>query len=287
MVKKMVLAVVCLVAFVGYISAEPIVLQQAENTIDANKLEVGVGAIYGRETWTVEGITGDFWRTDISVPLLLKYGVSGNLETKLVIPYTSYASSAAGVETKNTGLGQILWGTKYNFINDKEIGLGISAGVDVELAANAESNLGEGSHILIRGGTIPSSGLNVAAYGILSQKFNPLVFHVNLGYKYTNKYTVSSVDYNTGEIIVYGVAAEYSLGGGLTVDGEVVATSFGKNTVSNLEMPETNGTTLDTVIGVTYKDKDMKITLGAPIAIGSATYRSYDYKIISGISFLF
>lgn len=292
MVKKICTVVFCLIAILAIAKisiAQPIVLQQAENTLAADKVELGLGFIYGYEKYTIEGTTGDFTRSGASIPILFKWAVSNSLETKVVLPYTTWKNTGTGIpDTSNSGIGQMVVGGKLNFIDDKESGLSIGLGVDLELpTGDASKGLGEGSHILIRGGILPSSGTNVAVAGILTQKFDPLAFHVNLGYKYTAKYTVSDVNMDTGDIIIYGLAGEYAIGDGIAVIGELVGTSFGKAKVADTEENESNGTTFDTVIGVSYTSESMRIILGCPIALGNATYGPYAFKIVSGFSLIF
>lgn len=292
MVKKVWIIVSCLVLILAVAKAsiaQPIVLQQAENTIAADKVELGLGFIYGSEKFTIAGQTGDFTRSDFSIPILFKWAVTNSLETKLVLPYTTWKNTGTGLaDASNGGFGQMVLGGKLNIVDDDEAGLSIGANLDLELpTGSATKGLGEGSHILVRGGIMPSSGFNLPVSGILTQKFEPLIFHVNLGYKLTGEYTVEGVKINTGDTIIYGVAGEYVAGGGLSLIGELVGTSFGKAKIDDTEVNESNGITFDGVLGMSYTTEGSRITLGIPIALGDATYRAYDFKIVSAYSLIF
>lgn len=294
MVKKVWIIVSCLVLILAVAKvsiAQPIVLQQAENTIAADKVELGLGFIYGYEKWTVPALDPNITRTrnDFSIPILFKWAVTNSLETKLVLPYTTWKNTATGMaDASNGGFGQMVLGGKLNVVDDDEAGLSIGANLDLEFpTGSVDKGLGEGSHILIRGGTMPSSGFNLPVSGILTQKFEPLIFHVNLGYKLTGEYTVEGTKFNTGDTIIYGVAGEYVAGGGLSLIGELVGTSFGKLKIGDTEENESNGITFDGVLGMTYVTEGSRITLGIPIALGDATYRAYDFKIVSAYSLIF
>lgn len=288
MLRKVIILIFVSFVIASAANAEPIVLQQAGNVLKPGELEAGIDFYYGYETYTISGVTGEYKNTAWSAMLALKYALMDALEVKVGVPYSSWNISGAGTGSNN-GLSSILAGAKLCFVKGDQLSFGL--GVDTEIpVTSADKSVGEGMQVLIRGGfmTYQAHGFNIVPLAMMDYKSDPFLIHVNLGYKLAGAYTTTAIEIKPASFFIYAFGAELPLKDTpLTLLGEFAGTFFGKATVAGVEQADTNGTTYDFTPGIRFNSDTLKAKLGVSIALGDATYRTYDWKIISGVSMVF
>ena len=272
----------------GLAFAEPIVLEQAQNVEKEMQLETGADFNYYWIKFSVEGSGIESTYTHMPVPLLLKFGITPDAEARILAPYTlrtlKKESATGSSDTNYNGIGQMLFGFKYNFLKEGEGFPAFSMSVNLDLpTADAKKTLGE--------------GFNVGAMGIFTQHLSPIAFHLNAGYQLTGEFTnANDAKINTGDNIIYGAGVDWPLDGlvkGLTFLTEVWGTNFGNMKVDGVDQSNTKGNTLAVIPGLRFDESEWKIKAAFAYNILNDSPPDYvptiDYKwrIIFGISYLF
>ncbi|MDD5687452.1 MAG: transporter [Elusimicrobia bacterium] len=266
---------VCLVSL-GF--SEPIMTEESK-CLTKNNLEVGLGLSYGVDSWEWVGTwTGDNKVSATVVQIPVRYGLSDKLQLNLSIPYRSWASEievgSAKSNTNESGLGQISIGGKYGVSEN------IAVGLDIQTpTADIDKSLGEGT--------------NVGLLLIASTKFKTLNISGNAEYLLKMKYEDDNdTKYDPADLIIVRAAVEYPINA-LSLIGEVQGQFFGKSKTTldggtETDVADSNGSTLDFLVGSQYLKDPLKLKLGVKFAVGDESlrggvypfYDSWDWKVI-------
>ncbi|MDD5687092.1 MAG: hypothetical protein PHE88_04585 [Elusimicrobia bacterium] len=261
--------------------AEPILTEESK-CLGKGNLEIGLGASYGVDTWTIKEQTNsaDYKVSLISVGLPIKYGVSDKLQFNLNVPYRSWKykvdPDSSYLSEYKAGMGQIGVGGKLAFSES------LAMAVDVQTpTGDVDKMLGEGT----------DAGLML----IISGNLNSLKVSVNTGYILKMKYKdKNKIEWDPGDPLIVKGAIEYPINK-CSLIGEAQFQSFGKtkytpNGGTATDWIDSNGSTLDFLVGTQYIKDAMKLKLGFELAAGSEDYRagntrfnfydSWDWKVI-------
>lgn len=265
----------------GALLAEPLVTEKA-TTLKSKNCEVELNATYGYDRWTYEEIPDvEYSRWSIKTPLEVRYGILNNLEGLLEIPFISWKRTVDMVGSSDSesesGLGQIGIGGKYNFYASEKTSTWLALAFKTELpTGDVEKRLGQ--------------GLNYGIEFLGTEIRKPYRGNINLGYiiktEFTDESTGTERDIDLGDPIFYNIAFEYLLKDYSFV-GELAGTSFKRSKIDGVKQADTNGSTLDLVVGLAYAKTPFKLKGGVAIAVGDETYRTHDWKIILGSSYIF
>jgi len=265
----------------GALLAEPLVTEKA-TTLKSKNCEVELNATYGYDKWTYDEIPDvEYSRWTIKTPLEVRYGILDDLEGLLEVPFISWKRTVDMVGSSDSesesGFGQIGIGGKYNFYASEKTSTWLALAFKTELpTGDVDKGLGQ--------------GLNYVIEFLGTEIRKPYRGSINLGYiirtEFTDESTGTERDIDLGDPIFYNIAFEYLLRDYSFV-GELAGTSFNKSKIQGVKQAETNGSTLDLVIGLAYGKNPLKLKGGVAVAVGDETYRTHDWKIILGSSYIF
>ncbi|MFA5779769.1 MAG: transporter [Elusimicrobiota bacterium] len=267
-----------ILVLVSVAAAEPILTAESK-CIPANTMELGLGVSYGVDTWKWDGgEDGDSSVSLMAVKIPAKYGITDNLELNLGVPYRSWNSKIeiSGTEYKDdeAGLGQISIGGKLALAES------FAAGLDVQMpTGDVDKTLGEGT--------------NIGVSFIASGEIDTLKISGNAGYLLKMKYEdEDKTEWDPGDPLIIRGAVEYPIEK-YSVIGEVQFQSFGKTKAktdggTSTDIADSNGSTLDFLVGGQYLKDAMKLKLGFEFAVGDENqraglahfYDSWDWKVI-------
>jgi len=263
----------CMLMAASIVVAEPILTEEAK-CLEKGNIEIGLTASYGMDSWEWEdGTAGDSNVSLSVVQIPVKYGISDKLQLNLNLPYRSWNSEleigATKADSDEAGLGQIAVGGKYGVSENIAIGLDIQTPT-----GDVDKSLGEGTNI----------GLNLIA----SSNLDPLKISGNLGYLLKTKYEdEDDIEYDPGDPIILRAAVEYPIES-ISLIGEVQGQIFGKTKIDDTEFDDSDGSTIDLLLGGQYLKEAWKLKFGVEFALGDEDYRaglnhfydSWDWKVI-------
>lgn len=262
------------VLFIGSaVIAEPILTEEAK-CLEKGSIEIGLTASYGVDSWEWEDSTAGDSNVSLSaVQIPVKYGVSDKLQLNFNLPYRSWKSEleigTVKTDSDEAGLGQIAVGGKYGASENIAIGLNIQSPT-----GDVDKSLGEGT--------------NVGLMFIASGNLDPLKISGNLGYLLKTKYEdEDDVEHDPGDPIILRAALEYPMKEILLI-GEAQGQIFGKTKVNDTEDDDSDGSTIDLLLGGQYLKDALKLKFGIQFAVGDENYRaglnhfydSWDWKLI-------
>ncbi len=278
-----------LLFLVGPLFSEPFVTQEAHG-LGLLGFEVGVKSSYAQDTWKQEGTaTCDRVQTLTRISLFSRFGLLRMLEVGVSVPYRMWQLEDKNLDLKtdDKGLGQVRGYIKYNVIG------GLAVAVNAQApTADVDKTLGEGT--------------NVGAMVIFTQKVLPVKTSINVGYLMKMKYKDEAEnEYNPADPIFVRAAAEVPLGD-FSIIGEAIAQMFNKSKYkpvgfSEEEVANSDGSTIDLILGAQYNRKLMKARLGVSVGVGDENYRaglrasepsqvvhfydSWDWKVLLQLSY--
>jgi hypothetical protein len=286
--KKALVISILLLCLASLAWAEPIITEQVKG-VGANNLEIGLGVSYGMDTWEWDNsITGDNSLTLTVIQAMLKYGLSDKMQLSLNIPSRSWKSkieaNGASSNADDSGIGQIGIGAKYS-INDM-----VAVGLDVQApTGDVDKGLGEGTNV----------GFLLAC----AREFKPVTISGNIGYVMKSEYEDEhDVKHDPADPLIIRAAVEYpiALGGRFNMNefssfAEFQAQFFGKSKSAGHDITDSDGSTLDLLVGSQYKKDNFKAKLGLQFALGDEDlrigrmqfYDSADWKIVATASYAF
>lgn len=277
--RKILTACFCVLMAASIVVAEPILTEEAK-CLEKGSCEIGLTASYGVDAWEWDTIAGDNNVSLLVVQIPVKYGVSDKLQLNLNLPYRSWKSEfeigTAKTDSDEAGLGQIAVGGKYGVSENIAIGLDVQSPT-----GDVDKSLGEGTNV----------GLNLIASGNL----DPLKISGNLGYLMKTKYeNENDVEYDPGDPIILRAAVEYPIES-ISIIGEAQGQIFGKTKVNDTKNDDSDGSTIDLLLGGQYLKDAMKLKLGVGFALGDEDFRaglnhfydSWDWKVILSGSYKF
>jgi len=285
--RRLLLCVAVFVAQTGFLFAEPLVLEQADNVLAPKTAEVGLADIaYQYDQAKITDNSGNtvntLTNTAIIVPLFARYAVNPKLECKVSIPYTSLNNKSeptggASITATDAGLSDQTIGAKYKLYDNI---WKISGAADINVP------LGQKSSTITSGFR---NGLNIKPAVLVSREWKKLRWNFNLAYDYKSEYSdENSVKQKLGDELSAGIGAEYDYAKvkGLTVIAEFIYDSLQSATSAGSTVSGSSGSRMDGVIGARFNKGNIKTKLGLDISLGDEKYRLYDYKIIAGITYL-
>lgn len=260
--------------------AEPILTEQVKG-VAANNLEAGLGISHGVDTWDWDSsITGENSLSFTVINMAFKYGLSDKMQLNLNLPYRSWKSerevNGASSSADDSGLGQIDVGAKYS-LNDM-------MAVDLEIqtpTGDVDKSLGEGTNI----------GLLLAC----ACEFKPVTVSGNIAYLMKSEYEDEhDVKHDPADPLILRAAIEYPWLQ-FSPFAEIQAQFFGKSKTAGNDINDSNGSTIDLLIGSQYKRDNFKAKLGFQWAMGDEDlragrmqfYDSWDWKIVAAVSYAF
>lgn len=277
--RKVLTAGFCMLLAVSTVVAEPILTEEAK-CLEKGNMEIGLTASYGVDFWKWDNIAGDNNVSLLVIQIPVKYGVSDKLQLNLNLPYRSWKSEMEIGTTKadsdEAGLGQIAVGGKVGTSENIAIGLDVQSPT-----GDVDKSLGEGTNV----------GLNLIATGNL----DPVKISGNAGYLLKSKYEdKDNVKYDPGDAIILRTAVEYPLDE-ISIIGEAQGQIFGKTKVNDIKDDNSDGSTIDLLLGGQYLKDALKLKLGVEFAVGDEDYRaglnhfydSWDWKVILSGSYKF
>ena len=268
--------------------AEPILTEEAK-CLEKGNMEIGLSVSYGVDAWTIKDQTGspDYKVSLLKAELPVKYGVSENLQLGLNIPYRSWKleidPDPSNLSDNDSGIGQIAVNGKLGLSENFALGLDIQSATGY-----VDKSLGEGTN----------AGLNL----IVSGNLDPLKISGNAGYLLKMKYEdKDKTEWNPGDPLIVRGAVEYPMKE-YSLIGEAQFQSFGKtkytpNGGTETDWEDSNGSTIDLLVGGQYLKDATKLKLGFGLAAGDEDYRagnglfqfydSWDWKVILSGSYKF
>jgi len=267
--------------------SEPILTEDL-TFISAENSEIGLGISYGVDNSTIKDLTNSAKYTDSLILLHtpIKYGISDYLLLSLDIPYRLWKKESFPVDNNfndsESGLGQISIGSKVGLNENSALLMCVQTPT-----GNIDKSLGE--------------GINIETSLIMSSRIYEYVLSANLGYLYKSEYeNMSNVKIDPANPIIIRAALEYFFEypmKGLSMFGEIQNQIIGKTKVENIKVNDTDGTTIDLLLGTQYVKDAVKLKLGFEWAVGNENlraggiyshfYDSWDWRIILDGSYKF
>ena len=268
--------------------AEPLVLEQAGNVLKTGTLELGLGDIfYQTDVTSLVDTSGTELAKYTSVSTILsltsRYAFCDKLEGALSVPYVSLAfkseSGGTSITTDDAGLGGAQALVKYNICSCKN-GWETSAGLGLSLPTGLQSTKFSQAF---------RNGLNMKPSFMTSKKCGKYNVNLNLAYNITAEYEDSSAaktKQNPGDVLSAGAGLEYPMSEQTNLIGEFVYNSISEAASAGTAVSGSSGSQMDLICGVRHNKNNIKTKLGLALAFGDEKYRTYDYKIIAGITYL-
>jgi len=267
---------------VSYACAEPFLLNQAQNVLTSGEVEIGANFSYSEfkyyndlKIWTQD--------TQKHIPVLLKWGMSDYVELAVSLDLYSYWKSAKtdqpDVKYVDLGMGNI--NVKYNFCSELGEVPSIAIGVIVDIpVTNSMKNLATTSNFW-------PIGINFGPFIVISKEIEPIILNLNFGYKVTNRYrNMNDISINPVDYIFYGIGAELPIDF-INIVTEVYGTqNTSKLKIDNAVQENYRAETLDLSTAIRCKIDNFKIKFGLVLSISDVNYKSYDWQIVSGISYI-
>ncbi|MDD4179049.1 MAG: hypothetical protein PHH14_03260 [Candidatus Margulisbacteria bacterium] len=158
--------------------------------------------------------------TYLNVPLRVSYGFADNFSLRLTIPYASFdMKTAAGTETKGSGLANVEVEGLYQFFGDKDNSFAMLLKYK-NGTGKKMSELGTGEAY------VGSRSSDLLFAGIGSKAIGPVKGKLLLGYLYTGPYSenlglgTADIDIKISNQLIYSLALLYSASDQLEFSGE-------------------------------------------------------------------
>jgi len=274
--RKLLVAVL-LVASAGVLYSEPLLLQQADNVLQPKTLELGLSDIlYQYDLTDITNAAGvtvlENKVTATIVPVYARYGITPKLEATLQLPYETLNTDSGGATTSKSALADSIIGVKYVLGDDGDLKKGLACVFSVPTGDSAFRRGFDIQPVFSLRRIIPHGAINF-----------------NLAYDITAEYSdVNSVKQNPGDVLSAGVGLERSadFSENFTWITEFVYRSLSEASSAGITTANSSGSQMDWDLGARYDTGDWRTKLGFALALGDETYRTYDYKVIAGVTYL-
>ncbi len=264
--------------------AEPLVLEQAGNVLKQGTLEAGMAdlayQIGSSNVTDVSGnVTNKITNTAFIFPLYARYAFSPVIEASLEAPYSSVSlkeEPAGGMSQifSDSGLGDPTLTGKYSFV---------LKGWD--LAAAAAFRIPEGK----QSSTLPSSfrqGFNVKPLVAARKVYGFTTLNLNVSYDLAGAYTdENNVRQEPADVLSGGIGAEID-SPDVDLIAEFIYNSISRSSTTGINATNNPGSQMDFVFGWRHIIGNIKTKFGVDIALGDQIYRTYDYRVLIGITYL-
>lgn len=288
--RKTVVVMAVLAFGLSFAVAEPLMLEQAGTVNEKGMLEMGLGDIsYQTDLVTLLNPAGievsKLTNTSTVFSLYSRYAFSEKIECTLNIPYLMLSSKqepvgGAATTTDDAGLGDVQASAKYSFDQCGRCGWLTAAGLALSLPTGKQST------------KFPESfrnGLNMKPSFMASKGLGKYSANINLSYEITAEYEDAS-DFKTkqdpGDVLSAGVGLEYPKSERTSFIGEFVYKSLSESKSAGAAVSGSSGSQMDLVCGLRHNRAGLKTKIGLVLALGDEKYRTYDYKIIAGLTYL-
>jgi hypothetical protein len=269
------------VIFVGTSIAlsEPLLLEQADNVLQPKTFEFGLQDIaYQALIDQTQDISGNqvtiLSRQSLSIPLYLKYAFNDKVETWISYPYTSidanFLKDRTGIFDPTLGLKAVLSNT----------------GLRIGAIAKVQVPWGEKYY---------REGTNFEPILALRTYSGNTAFNLNVGYNMTQKYTdnTSSLEIDPGDVFTVGFGIELLQGliepnqKGFAFISELIYRNISQSEIASVKVPGSEADQWDIDVGMRYNTGDFKTKLGLVFPAGNQEDRTYDMKVVGGLTMLF
>jgi hypothetical protein len=271
------LVMVLLVVSAGALYAEPLLLQQADNVLQPKTLEVGLSDIlYQYDLTKITDAAGNVVQENkvsaTLVPLFARYGISPKLEAMLQVPYETLNTDFGGVTASKSALADSVIGVKYVLADDGNVKKGLALVFSVPTGDSAFRH-----------------GIDIEPVFSLRKVGPRGACNFNLSYDITTEYSdANSFKQNPGDVLSVGIGIERTakFSDNFTWITEFVYRSITQASSAGVATPNSSGSQMDWSVGGRYNTGDWKTKLGLGLALGDESYRTYDYKVIAGVTYL-
>ena len=286
--KRILFMLLALMFGVRFLMAEPLTLEQAGNVLQKGTLEIGLADMAyqtDQTKFTDAGgnVIATLTNTATIVPLYARYAITPKIEATINVPYSSISykeQPTGGTSTSysDSGLSDPTIMGKYSL----ELGSGW------EGAAAAAFTLPEGaqSKQFPGIGGVFQQGTNIKPILAARKMFGEFAFNANVSYNIEGSFTDEySVKQAPGNVMSAGIGAERAWKG-INWIGEFVYNNLEQSSVAGVAQKNSAGSQMDVVVGGRYNYKNFKTKLGVDVSLGDETYRTYDYRVIAGVTYL-
>jgi|GEM_PF-2591859 len=290
--KKIISSLVAVVVLTSGLFAQPLLLEQATNVVPQKTLEVGIDNLtYQSDLTEITGTTIKLTDTALIVPVIARYGVTNDIEAMLTIPYMSLSQkieiAGNSATTEDAQLADIHIAGKKSMVLSN--GWNLAGMLDLSLPTGSQSDKFTAEF---------RNGMNIKPLVAASKNFSnvplakELTFNANLSYNLTGEYEPKSsgTKFDPADVVEIGVGAESPcvLVNGLNRILELNYRTLSEQKVAGTAITGTSGSQMDLVIGARYTFLSglLKSKLGFVLALGDEKYRTYDYKIVAGVTYL-
>lgn len=244
---------------------------EKSDTILPGILEAGIGVQFGYQKYTINGSSTEFAISKILVPVYVKYGIVEAFEISAILPYGFFKDTEKQTNYNN-GFGQARIDTKFHVVSGDFFNGAIIFLTDFP-AGDSRNGF--------------AKGIDVGSVIAGSFSFSPFAFHINLGYKLIGPFVDAYNDsWKYADQILYGAALEYSISD-ISIFSELTGSVFNKRKINDRELDNTDGTTLDILVGAGYYKEECAVRCGVDFALGNATFTDHNWKLIFQLSHFF
>lgn len=268
-------ALACPLYLTGTLAAEPLILEQPEKAQGPGTLELGLGdIIYQNDavklTDSAGTVVSDYSVTATVVPVTARLALNDVYEVSLAVPYNSVSSNQSGASVSNSAMADASAGIKYT-VRDGET---VKSGFGLALS-------------LPTGDKKFREGMNIRPFYAYKLTNGRKAWLFNLAYNMTGDYNdVNDVKSSPGDILSAGIGIEKYRTENFTWITEFLFSSIGASSFNSASQTDSSGSRMDWSLGARYNTGDWKTKLGVVLALGDEAYRTYDYKVVAGVTYL-
>jgi hypothetical protein len=292
--KRTIAVSLVFMSFNSLAMAEPVFMPQAASVVKQKQLETGVDFEYDYQKSELSASPGTtFNDRAVRVPFWARYGILDNLEARLALPFVHAIDSSEGTSSRHDedgGLGNMKLGAKWNF---KPMPMPIAVGLDFDLpTANSKNNVAATGN---RYTHQIEQGFNAHLFLASDHPLIPdlLTTHLMVGYMNTGTYTTASKSrFNPSDLFTYGASLDFEMKkwvNGLTASGEMVGNTAltHSKTQGTVNGGNDMGQVLEAGPALRYEKGSWRTKLGVLFDAGPSTYRAYNTRLMTGVSYLF
>jgi len=274
--RKLLVAVL-FVASAGVLRAEPLLLQQADNVLQPGTLETGLSDISYQYDLTkiIDAAGNEVMQDKVAVtfvPVFARYAFSPRFEASLMIPYETLNTDVGGVTASKSALGDTVAGMKFAFGDNNNAKKGLALVFSIPTGDSAFRH-----------------GLDIEPLFAFRKTGPKGSFNFNIAYDMTAEYSdANSVKQNPGDVLSAGIGLERTanFSENITWITEFVYRSISEASIAGVATPNSAGAQMDWDLGARYDIGSWSTKIGFVLALGDETYRTYDYKVIAGVTYL-
>jgi hypothetical protein len=273
---KKLLTLTLLTVLAAPLCAEPLLLEQADKVLQPGTLEAGLGdMIYQNDTVKLTDAAGtvvkDYAVTATVIPVTARLALNEKFEASLAVPYNTVTSNFSGASVSESAMADASLGIKY-VLSDGEAK---KTGLILRMS-------------LPTGDKKFRQGMDIQPVLSFRKIGGKRTWNLNIAYDMTAEYEdANSIKNNPGDVLSAGLGFEKARNEKLTWISELVFRSISSASNAGVTTTDSAGTQMDWSLGARINSGDWKKKLGLVIAFGDETYRTYDYRVLAGVTYLF